>query len=114
MCEAEGSEPMINRKEIGKARRKRLETIKDGLSRRDLFKAGLLTSAGSLINKNGLTAWAFDDNNCGRGACNPGCSPKIAPFLDPLPIPPVLPERTLADPGLTPAPQEFPNNAINT
>ena len=104
---------MANQREIENARKNRLEIIQAGLKRRDLFKMGLLTSAGSLINKNGLSAWVFDDNNCGRGACNPGCSPRITPFLDPLPIPPVLPERTLADPGLSPAPQEFPNNAIN-
>jgi FtsP/CotA-like multicopper oxidase with cupredoxin domain len=105
---------MAHPREVANARTNRLEIIKAGLDRRDLFKMGLLTGAGYLVRKNGLSAWAFDnDNHCGPGACNPGCSPKITPFLDPLPIPPVLPERTLADPGLTPAPQEFPNNAIN-
>jgi FtsP/CotA-like multicopper oxidase with cupredoxin domain len=104
---------MANPREVANARKNRLEIIKAGLNRRDLFKMGLLTGAGYLVRKDGLSAWAFDDNNCGPGACNPGCSPKITPFLDPLPIPPVLPERTLADPGLNPAPQEFANNAIN-
>jgi FtsP/CotA-like multicopper oxidase with cupredoxin domain len=103
---------MANAREVADARTNRLEIIKAGLKRRDLFKMGLLTGAGYLVRKNGLSAWAFDEH-CGPGACNPGCSPRITPFLDPLPIPPVLPERTLADPGLMPAPREFPNNAIN-
>ena len=103
---------MANPREVANARTNRLEIIKAGLKRRDLFKMGLLTGAGYLVRKNGLSAWAFDEH-CGPGACNPGCSPRITPFLDPLPIPPLLPERTLADPGLMPAPREFPNNAIN-
>jgi FtsP/CotA-like multicopper oxidase with cupredoxin domain len=100
---------MANKRDILNAQRNRQEIIKAGLNRRDLFKMGLLTSAGYLVHKNGLSAWAFD----GGGSCQLGNSPHIAPFLDPLPIVPVLPERTLADPGLQPNPTICPNNAIN-
>jgi FtsP/CotA-like multicopper oxidase with cupredoxin domain len=64
------------------------------------------------VAKRGLSAWA-DGGRCQAGACELGCSPKIRPFLDPLPIPPVLPSRTLADPGFALPPQEAPNHAIN-
>ena len=103
---------MASAREIANARTNRLEISQSGLNRRDLFKMGLLTSTGYFVRKNGLSAWAFD-NNCGPGACQLGCSPRITPFLDPLPIPPLLPERVLTDPGLSPAPTESPNNAIN-
>lgn len=92
------------------AQKNRQEIIRAGLSRRELFKMGLLTSAGYFVAKTGLSAWAA---GCAPGSCLLGCSPPIQPFLDPLPIIPVLPERTLADPGLQPAPSKCPNNAIN-
>jgi hypothetical protein len=88
---------MANRRDIENARKNRLEIVKAGLSRRELFKMGLLTTAGYLIPKNGLSAWAT--NGCSPGQCQLGCSPPIAPFLDPLYVPPVLPARPLTDPG---------------
>ena len=88
---------MANRRDMENARKNRLEIVKAGLSRRELFKMGLLTTAGYLIPKNGLSAWAT--NGCGPGQCQLGCSPPIAPFLDPLYIPPVLPARPLAAPS---------------
>jgi FtsP/CotA-like multicopper oxidase with cupredoxin domain len=102
---------MANRRDIENARKNRLEIVKAGLSRRELFKMGLLTTAGYLIPKSGLSAWAT--NGCSPGQCQLGCSPPIAPFLDPLYIPPVLPARPLTDPGFTHPPQRCPNNAIN-
>jgi FtsP/CotA-like multicopper oxidase with cupredoxin domain len=102
---------MANRRDIENARKNRLEIVKAGLNRRDLFKMGLLTSAGYLIHKNGLSAWAA--GGCGPGSCQPGCSPPIAPFLDPLYIPPILPSRPLTDPGFARAPRQCPNNAID-
>lgn len=106
---------MANRRDIANARRNRQELIKARLNRRELFKMGLLTSTGYLAHKNGLSAWAFD---CDEGECELECSPQISqPFIDPLVIPPILPERTLADPGFSAAvggpPAECPNNAIN-
>jgi FtsP/CotA-like multicopper oxidase with cupredoxin domain len=101
---------MATQREIANARKNRLEIIKAGLTRRDLFKMGLLTSAGYLIQKNGLSAWA---QSCAAGSCQPGCSPPIAPFLDPLYIPPVLPSRPLTSPAFKLPPQQCPHNAIN-
>jgi FtsP/CotA-like multicopper oxidase with cupredoxin domain len=103
---------MANRRDIENARKNRLELVTAGLSRRELFKMGLLTSSGYLVAKNGLSAWAFD-GGCGPGACQLGCSPSIKAFLDPLPYPAILPPRPLTDPGLQPNPTQAPNNAIN-
>jgi FtsP/CotA-like multicopper oxidase with cupredoxin domain len=103
---------MANRRDIENARKNRLEIVKAGLSRRELFKMGLLTSAGYLIPKNGLSAWAFS-GSCSPGQCQLGCSPPIAPFLDPLYVPPILPARPLTDPGFTHPPSQCPNHAIN-
>src|SRR5213594_1184058 len=91
------------------ARRNRQQIIEAGLSRRELFKMGLLTSGGYLVAKSGLSAWA--SGGCDAGECQLGCSPPTTPFIDPLRIPPILPSRPVTD--LTPAPQECPNNAIN-
>src|SRR5438093_4850966 len=92
------------------ARRNRQEIITAGLSRRELFKMGLLTSGGYLAAKSGLSAWA-SGSGCEPGECQLGCSPPTTPFIDPLRIPPLLPQRAVTE--LSPAPQECPNNAIN-
>ena len=81
------------------ARRNRLELVKAGLTRRDLFRLGLLTSGGYLIGQRGLSA-----DGCAGGVCQLGCSPPTIPFVDPLPIAPVLPERALTDPGFAISP----------
>jgi hypothetical protein len=90
----------------------RLELVKESFTRRDLMKIGLMTGAGVLIPKVGLThasvAAPYGDG------CEFGNSPMPAQvFVDPMPIPPELPARTLADPGLTfgAPPQLCPNNA---
>ena len=91
----------------------RQEIIKAGLKRRDLFKMGLLTSAGYLVAKRGLSAWA-GSFSCDPGECDLGCSPFTTPFKDALVIPPVLPARNPAtDPGFQPPPTTAPNRAIN-
>ena len=84
------------------ARRNRQEIIEAGLTRRDLYKMGLLTTAGLLIPQRGLAS-------CNSGECEPGCSPQTVPFREPLRIMPVLPERTVAE--LQPAPTTAPNRA---
>src|SRR6266849_7745710 len=88
---------MANRREVHRALQNRLELVKAGFTRRDLIKMGLMTSAGVLIPKDGLAgtfSFCFS-------SCSPGCSPQPrAPFIDPLPIPPQLPARSLTDPGL--------------
>ena len=72
------------------ARRNRQEIIKAGLSRRELFRMGLLTSGGYLVAKSGLSAWASE---CDPVECQLGCSPPTTPFIDPLRIPPILPRE---------------------
>lgn len=112
-------------REVQQALNNRLELVKEGFTRRDLMKMGLMTGAGVLIPKLGLThAYGQDltaplsgsySHDHGSG-CDLGNSPQPAQvFIDPMPIPPELPARTLADPGLTfgAAPQLCPNNAPN-
>ena len=91
-------------KEIITAMRNRQELIAAQLSRRDLIKMGLLTSAGYLIPKRGLSArWESpipDDQPA---------SPPTTPFVEQLPIMPV--KQSVA--SLSPAPTVCPNTAIN-
>ncbi|MDX6500524.1 MAG: hypothetical protein QOG23_3784 [Blastocatellia bacterium] len=111
-------------RETQEALNNRLELVKEGFTRRDLIKMGLMTTAGVLIAKGGLThaqvvadSSSFDHGSgCYSGNCDVGCSPQPAQiFVDPMPIPPELPARPLSDPGLTfgAPPQLFPNTAIN-
>jgi FtsP/CotA-like multicopper oxidase with cupredoxin domain len=70
-----------------------------GSTRRELLKLGLLTSSGYLISPRSLGA-----DTCAPGECRLGCSPPTIPFVDPLPIPAVLPQRPLTDPGFAISP----------
>src|SRR5712691_6824310 len=84
----------------------RQEIIKAGLGRRDLFKMGLLTSAGYLVAKRGLStraAHADDDKVCS--------SPPTRAFIDLLPTPRdgTMPIQTPT--ALSPAPTAAPNTA---
>src|SRR5260370_32957930 len=107
-------------KAMQNALKNRLELVKAGFTRRDLMKMGLMTGAGILIPKIGLThAWGETptpyDSRCFSN-CDIGCSPQPARvFVDPMPIPPQLPARPLSDPGLTfgAPPQIGPENAPN-
>ena len=60
------------------ARRNRLEIIKAGLGRRDLFTMGLLTSAGYLVAKRGLSSRASADSGAVRSGASvtQRCSPR--------------------------------------
>jgi FtsP/CotA-like multicopper oxidase with cupredoxin domain len=106
-------------REVQQALNNRLELVKEGFTRRDLIKMGLMTTAGILIPKGGLTHAQTTSSYGGYGCyngCDVGCSPQPnAVFVDPLPIPPQLPSRPLTDPGLQfgAPPQLFPNTAIN-
>ncbi len=73
----------------------RRELIAAGLSRRDLVKMGLMTSAGLLIAKRGLSSGGMDP------------SPPTTPFAEPLVIPPV--KTPVA--SLSPTPTANPNTA---
>jgi FtsP/CotA-like multicopper oxidase with cupredoxin domain len=88
----------------------RQELIKAGLtSRRDLLRLGLLTAAGTLIPKRGLS-WGDNDCRYGSTGCGNCASPVTAPWTMNLPIPPVKqPVSSLTGP----APSINPNTAIN-
>ena len=112
-------------KEEQQALNNRLELVKAGFTRRDLMRMGMMTGAGVLIPKLGLThvqgqtmsnSSFSRGSGCYSGGCNLGCSPQPARvFVDPLPIPPVLPARPITDPGLQfgAPPQVCPNNVPN-
>src|SRR6266705_776167 len=108
-------------REVQQALNNRLELVKEGFTRRDLMKMGLMTGAGVLIPKLGLTHAYGQDltalSSFDHGSsCDIGNSPQPAQvFVDPMPIPPELPARPLTDPGLTfgAPPQICPNNAPN-
>lgn len=89
------------------ARKNRREIVESGVTRRDLLRMGLLTSGGTLIAQPGLSA----QESCDAGACELGCSPPTVPFVDPLVILPVLPERALSDPGFAIPPTLQPSGA---
>src|SRR5262245_51429270 len=94
-------------KEKQTAANNRAELIAAGFRRRDLLKMGLLTSAGMLIPKKGLSAhpqntrgW-FDDDEPN--------SPPTTPFQELMPRLQVLQPVPLA--SLNPAPTAAPNTA---
>ena len=95
------------------ALRNRQEILRAGLTRRDLFKLGLLSGSGYLVAKAGLSAWASEE--CYPGNCKLGCSPPTTPFRDALIVPPPLPLRNPStDPGFTfSPPTSTPNRNIN-
>ena len=91
-------------KEKQTAANNRRELIAAGFKRRDLLKMGLLTSAGMLIPKKGLSArplntrGSFDDDEPN--------SPDTPPFQELMPRLPVLPQVPLA--SLNPQPTRLP------
>jgi len=78
------------------ARRNRQEIVEARLTRRDLFKLGLLTGTGYLIAKRGLSRSAHADDE--------PSSPPTRPFIQPLAIPGVQ----IPVGALNPAPQVGP------
>ena len=64
------------------SRRNRVELVEAGLTRRDLVKLGLLTGAGYLVTKLGLSTRA-------AGAGGAPKSPPTTPWVEELPVPPV-------------------------
>jgi FtsP/CotA-like multicopper oxidase with cupredoxin domain len=90
-------------REMINAQKNRRELIAAGLSRRELFKMGLLTGAGILAAKSGLSARA-----AAPGAFIPfdqPASPAVRPFVEPLPI---MPIKRPVEESLTPAPSVNP------
>lgn len=90
-------------RELKKASLNRQEIIKARLTRRELFKLGLLTSAGYLVAKAGLSSRASAEPGAGGGIV----SPPTTPFVEPLPISPILESVS----ALNPAPTVAPNTA---
>jgi FtsP/CotA-like multicopper oxidase with cupredoxin domain len=64
------------------ATRNRREIVAARLTRREMVKLGLLTAAGTLVLKRGLSARA-------AGGGGPPFSPPTRPFVVPLPVPPI-------------------------
>jgi len=73
-------------KEMVNAQKNRRELIAARLNRRDLFRMGLLTGAGYLVTKGGLSARA---QSAPALPVNQPASPQVRPFIEPLPIMPV-------------------------
>src|SRR6266498_4845416 len=92
-------------KEMLTALKNRQEIIAGGLSRRDLFKMGLLTRAGMLVPMRGLSARAQDSSSCFFNCGSQCASPATTPFVMQLPIMPV--KQPVA--SLNPAPTVCPN-----
>jgi FtsP/CotA-like multicopper oxidase with cupredoxin domain len=86
--------------------RNRQEIVKEGLTRRELFKLGLLTSTGWLVAKSGLSSRAHAQFGGGGGGGSTS-SPQTRAFIEPLPRPPI----NVPQAALTPAPTAAPNSA---
>jgi FtsP/CotA-like multicopper oxidase with cupredoxin domain len=75
------------------------DIAKAGLSRRELFRMGLVTGAGGLAALQGARGfkpyWAYAASGSGSGGSLELRSPRNTPFIDPLPIPPVMTPVTL-------------------
>src|SRR3954469_9965648 len=89
----------------------RQEMVKAGLTRRDLVRMGLIAGGGVggglLATEKGMAAEL-------RSASALGSLPPLRPFVQPLPILPVLPTRDpTTDPGFAHAPTAEPNRAVN-
>jgi hypothetical protein len=86
----------------------RQELVAAGLTRRDLVKMGLMTGGG--VGGGLLVA----EKGMAKDGGGLGSLPPLAPFVQPLPILPVLPNRDPAtDPGFAQPPTAAPNRAIN-
>jgi FtsP/CotA-like multicopper oxidase with cupredoxin domain len=90
----------------------RQELVNAGLTRRDLVRMGLVTGGGV---GGGLLVAEKALAKDGRGPGALGSLPPLAPFVEPLPILPVLPTRNPAtDPGFTAhPPTAAPNRDVN-
>ena len=94
-------------KERQQAATNRREIIAAGLNRREMLRMGLLTSAGLLVAKKGLSARALNSaGHLDSGSGNPA-SPSTTPFVQPFT------RMTVKQPvaSLTPAPTIAPNTA---
>src|SRR5215831_17055356 len=91
-------------REMTNAQKNRGELIAARLGRRDLFKMGLLTGAGYLVTKSGLSARA---QNASTPELQPA-SPPVRSFIEPMPIMPIKKSvhRLVPAPSVNPLPGE--------
>src|SRR5260370_20063743 len=74
-------------REMVNAQKNRRELIAAGLSRRELFRVGLLTGAGLLVAKSGLSARAAAPTTL--LPLEQPASPPVRPFIEPLSLIPI-------------------------
>jgi FtsP/CotA-like multicopper oxidase with cupredoxin domain len=86
------------------ARRNRLEIVKAQLSRREMFKYGLITGSGVLAFKHGLSQWASGYAWADGGGGGGGSSPPTRSFIEPMPIIPIKQPGPVQGPAPTIAP----------
>lgn len=87
------------------------DVVKAGLSRRELLRMGLVSGGAGLVAMKGMRNfrpyWAHAASGSGSGGTLELRSPRNTPFVDPLPIPPVMTPVTLnpaPTKGVNPAP----------
>jgi FtsP/CotA-like multicopper oxidase with cupredoxin domain len=97
-----------NEKRVGRYMQEIRDIVKAGLSRRELFRWGLVLGGGGLAALQGARGfkpyWAHAESGSGSGGSLELRSPRNTPFVDPLPIPPVMRPVTL-----NPVPTKGPN-----
>src|SRR5690242_14939694 len=88
------------RREMARAAKRRAEIVAAHMPRRELLKNGLLSASGYLVAKRGLSSrWASVIPTA------QAASPRVTPFVEPLPI---MPIKTPVD-ALDPMPAVVPN-----
>ena len=101
-----------NEKRIGRYMQEIRDIAKAGLSRRELFRMGLVMGGGGLAALQGARGFKPYRAHAARGSGSGGSlelrSPRNTPFIDPLPIPPVMRPVTL-----NPAPTKGTNPALS-
>src|SRR5512134_2940473 len=70
------------------------DVVKAGLSRRELLRMGLVAGGAGVVAMKGMRNfrpyWAYAASGSGSGGSLELRSPRNTPFVDPLPIPPVM------------------------
>jgi FtsP/CotA-like multicopper oxidase with cupredoxin domain len=89
-----------NEKRVGRYMQEIRDIVKAGLNRRELFRMGLVMGGGGLAALQGVRTfkpyWAHAASGSGSGGSLQLTSPRNTPFIDPLPIPPVMRPVTLS------------------
>lgn len=106
-----------NEKRVGRYMQEIRDIAKAGLNRRELFRMGLVMGGGGLAALQGARGfkpyWAHAASGSGSGGSLELRSPRNTPFIDPLPIPPVMQPVTLSPAptkGTNPVPSAVPGS----